>query len=742
MTGLSKRSVFRAARRSVIGVLLVAVTVGFVGSLVLIERPGVLVGGADLGQEVTQKPERNTDMMDQGSLLDLTGSAIRSSSPPPKTVALTFDDGPDPTWTPKVLEILARYKVPGTFFMIGELVAQHPDVVREVDDAGQEIGNHTYTHPRLGSLSSWQIRLQISMTQRAIQGVTGKEPRHFRPPYSGTPTYLPASELEAAREVARSSGLLVVMSDRAPADFDRDLDAETLVAQALPSMGQGAVLTFHDGGGNRTKTLETLETTITILQANGYRFVTVSELADLGAATPASSSDRLLAWAFVEGASLVALGSKALWWMALALVPLAILRIAMMVAASTIVRRREARHPAPVAPNVLPAVSVVIPAYNEAVGIAAAVRSIVESDYPTFEVIVVDDGSSDDTADIVEAMNHPLVRLIRQRNQGKPSALNAGVAQARYPIVVMVDGDTIFERSTLYELAQPFSEPDVGAVSGNAKVGNRAGLMGRIQHIEYSIASSLDRRMLSLLGTTGCIPGAIGAFRRHVLRSVGGVSNATLAEDADLTMAIARAGWKVAYAPRARAWTEAPTTLMGFYRQRLRWSYGTLQAIWKHRHAAVERGNAGRLGRRAIPYQFVMGYLIPLLAPAVDVLVVYQLVFDGEARTASIGVWLVLNLLTGLAAAYSLAIDGERITPVWAVPFQQVIYRQLLYVAVIRGTWAALLGFRLRWQKLEREGMAALDTSGYERESIDVRVPVVVVRAEGQLVGATSEPAA
>jgi hypothetical protein len=156
----------------------------------------------------------------------------------------------------------------------------------------------------------------------------------------------------------------------------------------------------------------------------------------------------------------------------------------------------------------------------------------------------------------------------------------------------------------------------------------------------------------------------------------------------------------------------------------------------------VERGNAGRLGRRAIPYQFVMGYLIPLLAPAVDVLVVYQLVFDGDARAASIGVWLLLNLLTGLAAAYSLAIDGERVTPVWAVPFQQVVYRQLLYVAVIRGTWAALLGFRLRWQKLDREGMAALDTSSYERESIDVRMPVVVERSEGQLVGATSEPAA
>ena len=263
--------------------------------------------------------------------------------------------------------------------------------------------------------------------------------------------------------------------------------------------------------------------------------------------------------------------------------------------------------------------SVIVPAYNEAANIAATVRSLVASDYPRLEVIVVDDGSTDGTAAIVESLRLPDVRLVRRPNAGKPAALNTGIRLARGDLLVLVDGDTVFEPDAIGQLVQPFADPDVGAVSGNTKVANRRGLLGRWQHLEYVIGFNLDRRLFDLGECMPTVPGAIGAFRREALLDVGGVPAATLAEDTDLTMAILRAGWRVVYEPTAIAWTEAPSTLRQLWRQRYRWCYGTMQAMWKHRAALRERGPAGKLGRRGLVYLTLFQVLLPLCAPAVDV---------------------------------------------------------------------------------------------------------------------------
>jgi cellulose synthase/poly-beta-1,6-N-acetylglucosamine synthase-like glycosyltransferase len=277
------------------------------------------------------------------------------------------------------------------------------------------------------------------------------------------------------------------------------------------------------------------------------------------------------------------------------------------------------------------------------------------------------------------------------------------VRMSQAQIVVMVDGDTVFEPDTLRRLVQPMADPDVAAVSGNTKVGNRGGLLGRWQHIEYVTGFNLDRRMYEVLQCTPTVPGAIGAFRRSVLEEVGGISGDTLAEDTDVTLAIGRLGHRVEYAERARAWTEAPSSLSGLWRQRYRWSFGTMQAVYKHRGAMVSRDPRGRrIGRRALPYMLFFQILLPILAPLIDVFALYGIVFTDPAPV--VGAWAAFNLLQLGLAVYAFRLDGESLRPLWALPLQQFVYRQLMYLVIIESTISALVGVRASWRTIPRTG--------------------------------------
>jgi cellulose synthase/poly-beta-1,6-N-acetylglucosamine synthase-like glycosyltransferase len=349
----------------------------------------------------------------------------------------------------------------------------------------------------------------------------------------------------------------------------------------------------------------------------------------------------------------------------------------------------------------LPPVSVVVPAYNESVDVAKSVASLARSDYPAFEVIVVDDGSTDGTGDIVRGLGLAGVRLIRQPNRGKAAALNRGFAAARHALIVTVDADTVFEPETIRQLVQPFRDEGVGAVSGNTKVSNRRRLLGRWQHIEYVMGFNLDRRMYEMLGCMPTVPGAIGAFRRTAVNEIGGISGATLAEDTDVTMAIGRAGWRVVYAESARAWTEVPDTLSGVWRQRYRWAYGTLQSVWKHRGAALRRDQT-RIGRRALPYLALFQILLPCAAPLIDLFAVYGILFLNPASV--LAYWLAFNAMQLVLAAYAFHLDGERTRVLWALPLQQFVYRQVMYLVVFESIASAIAGVRLPWQHVARTG--------------------------------------
>jgi cellulose synthase/poly-beta-1,6-N-acetylglucosamine synthase-like glycosyltransferase/peptidoglycan/xylan/chitin deacetylase (PgdA/CDA1 family) len=632
-----------------------------------------------------------------GPVVDASGDRPRTARPADRTIALTFDDGPDPRWTPQVLDILRRNHVHATFFVVGTLAAQHPDLVRRMVAEGHQVGIHTFTHAELSTLPPWRQSLELREAQLAVAGAAGVTTPLLRPPYSSGNDAVDDAAWDSMRR-AGQQGYLTVLTTKDSEDWQRPGVAK-IVANSTPHGATGQVLLMHDAGGDRSQTVAALRVLLPELKAHGYRFATVS--AAVGMADPVRGAGTGDHWQglgliyLLRGGNLVL---SALDWLLVAAGALSLLRAVTVLVAAR--RQRRARR-APWGPPVTAPVSVIVPAYNESAGIEAAVRSLAASDHPV-EIIVVDDGSTDRTADLVEALGLPGVRLIRQANGGKPSALNTGIAAASHDLVVMVDGDTVFEPDTVRLLIQPFADPRVGAVSGNAKVVNRGGLLGRWQHIEYVVGFNLDRRLFDLAECMPTVPGAVGAFRREALRRVGGVSDDTLAEDTDLTMALCRDGWRVVYQESAIAWTEAPASLGALWKQRYRWCYGTLQAMWKHRRALARRGPAGRLGRRGLGYLLLFQTLLPLLGPVVDIFAVYGLVFLQPARV--IAVWLGFLLLQLTMAWYAFRLDGERTGPLRSLPLQQFVYRQLMYLVVVQSVFTALAGSRLRWQRMERYG--------------------------------------
>ncbi|MER7768751.1 bifunctional polysaccharide deacetylase/glycosyltransferase family 2 protein [Kitasatospora sp. NPDC096140] len=643
---------------------------------------------------------------DGGPVIDAAGPEPRSATPKPGTVALTFDDGPDPTWTPQILDVLRREGVHATFFVVGTQAAAHPDLIRRIVAEGHQIGVHTFTHTDLGAAPDWRRSLELRETQLTLAGSAGVTSSLLRPPYSSQPDALDDRGWDAVRQAGRA-GYLTVLTTQDSEDWRRPGTAQIVQTLDDAPGGPGRIVLMHDAGGDRSQTVAALADLLPRLKARGLHLATVSEA--VGLADPvhaAGTADRLQGTAFIwllRGGdwTLTALG-----WLLWAAGAISVLRAVAVLAAA---RRHERLRRRPWGPPVTEPVSVIVPAYNESAGIEAALRSLLASDHP-LEVIVVDDGSTDGTADLVESLNLPYTRVIRQENAGKPAALNTGIAAARAELLVMVDGDTVFEPDAVRHLVQPFADPSVGAVSGNAKVINRGGLLGRWQHIEYVVGFNLDRRLFDLAECMPTVPGAVGAFRRSALLAVGGVGEETLAEDTDLTMALCRAGWRVVYEERAKAWTEAPASLDALWRQRYRWCYGTLQAMWKHRGALVQGGQAGKLGRRGLLYLLMFQVLLPLLAPVVDVFALYGLVFLDPARI--IGLWAAFLLVQMLMGAYAFRLDKERLGPLWSLPLQQFVYRQLMYLVVIQSVFTALAGSRLRWQRMQRYGTLRVPTGG------------------------------
>ena len=616
-----------------------------------------------------------------------------------RRVALTFDDGPDPRWTPEIADTLRRLRVPATFFAVGEHVVEHPGVVADLHRDGFELGNHTFSHADLSSAGRLRD-LQISLTESAISGAAGVRPRFVRPPYSATSAAVDRDQERVYSEIAQR-GYVIALANYDAEDWQRP-GVDEIVRNATPPGKRGGVILMHDGGGDRSETVAALLRLVPELRARGFKFVGLNSL--LGATRaetdpPATGSQQIRGQMLIASLTAARILTDALTALLIPIAILAILRAVAVVGLARLHAARLRRQPRP--DGFQRPVSIVVPAYNEAAGIEKAVRSLASSDYPEFEVVVVDDGSTDGTGDLVDSLGLAHVRVIREPNRGKAEALNTGVAAASYDLIAAVDADTVFEPGTLAALVRPFADPGVGAVAGNTKVGNRRSLLGLWQHLDYVTGFNLDRRLYDVLGCMPTVPGAVGAFRRKALLEVGGFSSDTLAEDTDVTIALGRRGWKVVYAEDARGFTETPGSLGGLWRQRYRWSFGTMQSVWKHK-AALFRRREGRIGAIGLPYLILFQIALPLLAPLIDVFALYGILFLDPVPV--LAYWLGFNLIVIAQGAYAFRLDRERTWPLIALPLQTFVYRQLMYLVVLQSVASAIQGLRLRWQHVERSG--------------------------------------
>ncbi|QJU57856.1 glycosyltransferase [Sphingomonas sp. AP4-R1] len=651
-----------------------------------------------------------------------------------KQIALTFDDGPDATWTPRILDILNAKKVPATFFVVGENALAHPLLLQRILDTGSEIGNHTYTHPNLALASPRGTRIELNTTQRLLEAYTGRSMRLFRAPYFGDAEPTTEDELVPAM-LAQKQGYAIVGLHADSEDWtrpgvqkiiDNTIDAvesgEWEAKNGDPNKSANIVL-LHDSGGDRAQTVAALPTIIDDLRAKGYTFVPVSQLAGLSRAqvNPVVSGSDLLAVRFDVGIFLVLAGLNAtlkfLFFLAIFVGTFRAILLAFLAV------RSNAKVNRAVPPEIDPSrfVSVLIPAYNEARVIEASVRRVLASEQIDIEVIVIDDGSKDETSAIVQAAfaDDPRVRLLTLENGGKARALNKGLELASGEVIVALDADTQFEPLTMARLARWFADPALGAVAGNAKVGNRINLVTRWQSVEYVTAQNLERRALSRFDAITVVPGAVGAWRRSALDSVGGYPHDTLAEDQDLTIAIQRHGWLVRYDIDAVAWTEAPENFGALSKQRFRWAFGTLQCLWKHRRILADRKPAG-LALVGIPQAWLFQIGFALISPLIDLALAISIVSTfvrvqqhGWAQTQSdvlhMGAyWIAFTTIDAVCGwiAYRLE-KREKRFPLFLLLAQRFVYRQIMYSVVVRAVASAVRGLWVGWGKLERSGRVA-----------------------------------
>jgi len=639
-----------------------------------------------------------------------------------KIVALTFDDGPDPRWTPQILSILHQYHVPATFFVVGENAEAHPNLVQNEWDQGMEIGNHTFTHPEIVDKSAesdtvtvpLRTKLELDATQRVIEALTGHMTLLFRAPNHADSEPTTEGDFDPIIDAQRL-GYIFVGETIDPTDWYPGIKADQITHTVLAGAPNGNCILLHDAGGDtRAETVKALPIIIQQLKARGYKFVLVSTLMGKtrAQAFPAVTGRQLLS-VYIDRAIF-----DITYWLGaiftalfVATIVLGMLRIVSVSVLAFIQSKKEKKRV--FAPDYSPSVSVVIAAYNEAKVINKTISTLLTSDYPDLEIVVVDDGSTDGTAETVRKVygDNNQVTILTKENGGKATALNIGVRQCRGEIVIALDADTVFLQNTIPLLVRHFSDQSIGAVSGNVKVGNRNNLFTVWQAVEYISSQNFDRRAYDLLNCITVVPGAIGAWRKDAIVLAGMYSTQTLAEDTDLTFRVRRLGYRIVTDNEALAYTEAPDTLRSLFKQRFRWAYGTLQCLWKHR-GGLFNPRCGTFGKVAMPSMWIYQIGFQALAPIVDFTVLwsifYCLVISPSLANKDMlmlgGYWAVYTAVEIIGALPAMIMDKEDVRLVAWLPLQRFVYRQLMYFVILKSIYTAIHGSIVGWGKIERKG--------------------------------------
>lgn len=614
-----------------------------------------------------------------------------------RKIALTFDDGPDAVYTPQILDVLSSQNMPSTFFMVGANVIKHSDIAAREAREGHAVGNHTFDHINFDLQTPFQSKQQINQTGRAITAATHRATSFFRVPYGG-------NNDQAMRDTLR--GLLYAQQlgyINTSYTFDsQDYQKQKSLPPLPPFDGTNIVMLLHDGGGNRARTVAYLKELGPAARAHGYTFVSLNELypqnPPLSASVQPSLIDKMaftaysayLVWPHDIISKLFYVSAFAIVFSLCVNVTLALLQTHR----ANYKRRRGGYNPL---------VSVIVPAYNEALVLNNTVRSLLRSRYRNTEIIIVDDGSSDNTWQEAQkiAKKFKRVRACTQPNGGKAAALNNGIKKARGEILICIDADTIFPPDVIARMVRHFVDPAVGAVAGSVKVGNHTNMITRWQSLEYTVSIHLERTAQAFLGAIVVVPGACGAWRRSAVQAAGGFSRSTLAEDCDLTLAVQKAGYRVVIDNTAKGYTEVPQTSRALAKQRFRWTFGNLQSFWKHRGMMLRR-KYGWLGMFVLPYA-LFNILLPFIFIPVLLTLMIENITDGQYRTILLFAGITL-LFQFILAVIGIAMARERYRLLLAVPFTRLVYSPLKTYILYRSALTALRGARVGWNKLQRTG--------------------------------------
>ena len=650
----------------------------------------------------------------------------------PNQVAISFDDGPDPKWTPKILDILKQKNVKGTFMLIGAEAAENIGLMQRIAREGNEIGNHTYTHPDISEISQQQTDLQIKLTERLFASKLNVQPLYFRPPYDIDEE--PETDDQAGPIVPiQNQGYIIIGSKidtndwnehprKSPQEIAQSVLTQLQIMKTKPQF-RGSIILMHDGGGDRSVTVAALPVLIDTLRTHGYAIVPVSSLMGKTTAdvmpklTPIQFLRALPDSVAFSGVQLVGRFIVLVFFIGDILMGARLLFIGLL----AVIDRLRKPHPK-ASPGFNPRVAVLIPAYNEETVIVRTIRSVLNSDYKNLHIVVIDDGSPDRTAEVARGayaaeIAAGRVQVLSKLNGGKAAALNYALDRLTEEIYVGIDADTVIATDAISKLIPHFEDPRIGAMAGNAKVGNRVNLWTRWQALEYLTSQNFERRALDLFHIVTVVPGAIGAWRTAPVKAAGGYPINTVAEDADLTMNLLEQGFRVDYEDRSLAFTEAPIDAKGLMRQRFRWSFGTLQAVWKHR-AAFVRNKA--MGLFALPNILVFQMFLPLVSPFIDMMFLYGVAnyfidrhyHPLSASSASLDKllvfflgFLIIDFFTS-SVAFSLERrhpankgDGWLLFHIW---LQRFAYRQVFSIVLFKTLKRAIDGKPFNWDKIQR----------------------------------------
>jgi len=634
---------------------------------------------------------------------------------PQKMLALTFDDGPDEKYTPKILNILSQYHVPAAFFVVGLQAEKNLPILKRIYNEGHLIGNHTFTHRNVAAITPQRALIEFKLTRLLIECITGHSTILFRAPYNADSEPVTMEEIIPVA-LARTQNYLDIGENIDPEDWQVGIKADTIFKRVVKAVEEqrGNIILLHDAGGEtREETIKALPMIIKYFQQKGYTFTSISSLLNkdrnvLMPAVPKGSGYYIMQ-------SNLAL-AELTYWVGNFLTSLFIIFIILGIARlifMMVLTSREKRKKVILDSNLLenaPLVSIIVPAYNEEVNAVSSLNNLLKQDYPNFNIIFVDDGSKDETYKrVCEALSeNQKMRIFTKPNGGKASALNFGIQHTNAEYVVCIDADTKLYPNAVSLMMLHFldksNNKNVGAVAGNVKVGNQINMLTKWQAIEYTTSQNFDRLAYANINAITVVPGAIGAFKKAAIDEAGGFTTDTLAEDCDLTIRILKAGYSIVNENKAIAMTEAPEKTKQFIKQRTRWTFGVMQTFWKHRDTLFDKKYKG-LGIWAMPNILIFQFLIPFFSPLADIFMLVG-IFAGNAT--KIGIYYLLFMLVDISiSVLAFIFEKEKVSKlIWIIP-QRFVYRWIMYIVLFKSFKKAIKGELQTWGVLKRSGNVA-----------------------------------